>query len=105
MSLKNKRNIKKITYQLVKNGKVKTTVPLAKDVKKKAERLINKAKKDTTANRRYVAKTLPDDAVNKLFTVLGPAAKDRNGGYTSIHRIGPRKGDGTEICLLEIIDV
>jgi large subunit ribosomal protein L17 len=101
---KTKRNIKRLTYQLVKSGRIKTSVPRAKKVRSHVEKLITRAKKDTVANRRYVAAGLPKETVNKLFEIIGPANKDRPGGYTRILRIGNRKGDGSKRCMLEIID-
>lgn len=105
MNLKNKRNIRKLTYHLIKNGRIKTSVSYAKGVARKAERLITKAKKDTVRNRRYVAKQLPPDGVKKLFEQIGPVNINKKGGYTRRHRLYSRKGDGREMCVLEIIDV
>ncbi|MFC2061976.1 50S ribosomal protein L17 [Elusimicrobiota bacterium] len=105
MTLRDKRNIKKMTFNLIKRGRISISVPLAKEVKKKTEKFITRAKKDNAANRRHVAKYLPAEAVEKLFTQIGPANKGKKGGYTRLLRIGPRKGDGCERCLLEIINV
>lgn len=101
---KTKRNIKRLTYQLIKRGRVKTSVPRAKKVRSYAEKLITRAKKDTVANRRYVAGKLPKESVKRLFEVIGPANRERNGGYTRILRTENRKGDGSKRCILEIID-
>jgi large subunit ribosomal protein L17 len=80
-------------------------VPLAKEIRKKAERLITRAKKNTPVNRRHAAKYLPDEGVKKLFNVIGPANIKRKGGYTKILRLDTRKGDSREMCILEVIDV
>ncbi len=106
MNTKDKRKIKSLAYHLIQRGKIKTTVPVAKNVRRKVEKLITRSRIDNVLNRRYIAKVLPEDGVNKLFNVIGPANKDRNGGYTRIIRMdGNRKGDGTEMCLIEIINV
>ncbi len=101
---KTKRNIKRLSYQLIKSGRIKTSVPRAKKVRSNLEKIISRAKKDTVVNRRYAAARLPGKSVKKLFEVIGPANKNRPGGYTRILRIGNRKGDGSKRCLLEIID-
>jgi len=99
------KTVKNTTYQVIKHGRVKTSVGKAKEVKKKVERLITKAKSDKVKNRRYAAKYVPADAVKILFEKIGPANKDREGGYTRILRLGKRQGDSREDCVLEIIDV
>ena len=105
MNIKDKRTIRNLTYNLIKKGRISTSVPVAKALRTKAEKLITRAKRDTVSNRRYAAKYLPKDAVAHLFTVIGPANLSRNGGYTRIHRLGEKvKGDGSEKCIIEIID-
>ncbi len=82
-----------------------TTVPKAKAAKPWVDRMITLAKKDTLASRRQAAAFLQTPAsVQKLFDKLGPRFSQRNGGYTRIVRLGPRKGDGAEQCLLELVD-
>jgi large subunit ribosomal protein L17 len=106
LNIKNKRTIKNLTYHLIDRGRITTTVPTAKVIRKNVEKLITKSKKDSVANRRYVAKVLPKDGVGKLFSVIGPANKERKGGYTRMLRLEDnRKGDGSPMCILEIIDV
>lgn len=106
MNIKEKRKIRNLTYHLIKKGRITTTTATAKQVKKKVEKLITRAKKDSIANRRYVAKLLPKDGVQTLFRNIGPKNVNRPGGYTRLLRNGVfRKGDGSELCILEIIDV
>lgn len=82
-----------------------TTVPKAKAAKPWVDRMITLAKKDTLHSRRQAAAFLQTPAsVQKLFDKLGPRFSQRNGGYTRIVRLGPRKGDGAEQCLLELVD-
>ena len=105
MTPKQKLAIRNLSYQLIKNERIETSVVRAKEIKKRVERLISRARKDTVSRRRYAAKYLPKDGVKILFSRIGPANADRNGGYTRLIRTGTRKGDGRQQCILEIIDV
>ncbi|MEK7653549.1 MAG: 50S ribosomal protein L17 [Patescibacteria group bacterium] len=85
--------------------KIKTTKAKAKATRPLVEKLITLAKKDTLANRRQAYKFLYiDGAVKKLFEVLGPKFKERKGGYTRIVKISPRKNDGAEMAILELVE-
>ena len=82
-----------------------TTVPKAKAAKPWVDRMVTLAKRDSLHARRQAASFLMTPAsVQKLFDKIGPRFTQRNGGYTRIVRIGPRKGDGAEQCLLELVD-
>ena len=105
MNSKAKKDLRNLSYHLIKNGRIETSVPVAKKLKKKVERLISKARKDTVAGRRYAARMLPADGVQKLFGSIGPANRERPGGYTRLLRTQRRQGDSREMCILEIIDV
>ena len=106
MNIKEKRRIKNLTYHLIKRGRITTTVPAARLVKRKVEKLITRAKKDNVVNRRRIARFLPDDGVDRLLSVIGPANISKCGGYTRMLRLdSPQKGDGTQKCILEIINV
>lgn len=84
--------------------RVITTVPKAKAVRPLVERMITLAKEDTLHSRRQAAAVLEDPAVvKKLFDKLGTRFGQRNGGYTRIVRLGPRKGDGAEQAMLELV--
>ena len=93
-----------VTY-LLENGKIETTVTRAKEVRSIAEKMITLGKKDTLANRRaalaYITK---DKVVTKLFSEISTKYADRNGGYTQIFKLGPRKGDGAEMAIIRLID-
>ena len=68
------------------------------------ERLITKAKKGDIASRRLVLRVVPDrDVVHKLFSEVAPQYAERNGGYTRIVKLGPRKGDAAPMALIELI--
>jgi large subunit ribosomal protein L17 len=105
LNIREKRKIKNLTYHLIKKGRISTSVPFAKKVRSKAEKLITRAKKDTVSNRKYAARFLPKDAIMRLFTVIGPANLSRNGGYTRLLRLDEKvRGDGSEKCIIEIIN-
>jgi len=89
---------------LLENGRMETTVTRAKEVRSMAEKMITIAKEDTLANKRLVYGFVTKDAVvHKLFTEIAPKYADRNGGYTRISKIGPRRGDAAEMAILELI--
>ncbi|MGX9340776.1 50S ribosomal protein L17 [Mycoplasma sp. 128] len=92
------------------NGKVETTLPRAKQLRRKVEKVITLAKKNTLASRRQAAAYLRDvqmkdgrDAVQYLFEVLGPRYAERNGGYTRIIKTGPRRGDGAPMAMISLV--
>lgn len=85
--------------------KIKTTKAKAKELKPIVEKYITLAKKDTLHNRRQALKDLYlEAAVKKLFEVLGPKYKDRQGGYTRLVKLPARSGDGAEMAVLELVD-
>ncbi len=93
-----------LASSLIRDGKVKTTEARAKAVRPVVERLITKAKKGDLASRRLVLRTVPDrDIVHKLFSEVAPQYAERNGGYTRIVKLGPRKGDAAPMALVELI--
>ncbi|UCB46863.1 MAG: 50S ribosomal protein L17 [Spirochaetota bacterium] len=87
-------------------GRIKTTTTKAKELRRRSERIITKAKEPTLHNKRIVISKLRDrDTVAKLFNEIGPKYKNVNGGYTRIIRLGKRQGDSAELSYLELIDV
>ena len=81
---------------------IKTTLPKAKQARKDAEKAVTIAKKGTLAARRLAASRLTEPkAVQKLFDKIAPSMKDRKGGYTRIVKLGTRKGDAAEMCILQ----
>ncbi|MBQ4258122.1 MAG: 50S ribosomal protein L17 [Clostridia bacterium] len=93
-----------VTY-LLENGKMETTVTRAKEVRSLAEKMITIAKEDNLHNKRLVMSFVTKEtAVHKLFTEIAPKYADRNGGYTRIVKIGPRRGDAAEMAILELVD-
>lgn len=90
---------------LLKHGRITTTLPKAKDLRRVVEPLITLAKKGDLAARRQAARTINESEVLKhLFDTLGPLMKDRKGGYTRILKIGFRKGDAAPMALIELTD-
>ena len=90
---------------LLENGQIETTLTRAKEVRSVAEKMITLGKKNTLASRRaalaYITK---EDVVTKVFSELAPMYADRNGGYTQIFKLGPRRGDGAEMAIVRLID-
>ena len=92
-----------VTY-LLENGQIKTTVSRAKEVAPVAEKMISLAKTNTLASyRQALAFITKEDVAKKLFDEIGPKYESRNGGYTRIVRIGPRRGDAAEMAYIELV--
>ncbi len=92
-----------VTFFLEK-GKIETTATRAKEVQALAEKMITIAKEDTLANKRLVMSFVTKENVtHKLFTEIAPKYADRNGGYTRVTKLGPRRGDAAEMAILELI--
>ncbi len=90
---------------LFEHGRITTTEAKAKRLRPLAERLITFAKKgDLHARRRALTVVRDKSVVHVLFTEIGPAMANRNGGYTRITKIGPRKGDNAPMAVIEIVE-
>jgi len=90
---------------LFENEKVRTTEAKAKALRPLAERLITFAKRGDVHARRQVLKVVPDrDVVHRLFAEIAPRMAEREGGYTRILKLGPRKGDGAPMAVIELVD-
>ena len=93
-----------LATQLFQHGKITTTEAKAKRLQPLAERLISKAKRGDLHNRRLVLQTVTDKGVvHVLFTEIAPKLAEREGGYTRITKIGPRKGDNAPMAVIEIV--
>src|SRR6202171_4409502 len=93
-----------LVTSVIEEERIITTVPKAKATKPLVEKMITLAKEDTLHARRKAAAFLrTPDSVKKLFDKLGTRFGQRNGGYTRIVRLGPRKGDGAEQAMLELV--
>ena len=92
-----------VTY-LLENGSVETTLTRAKEVRPLAEKMITLGKKNTLASRRQaLAFITKESVVKKLFDTIAPEYADRNGGYTQIFKIGPRRGDAAEMAIIRLV--
>ena len=90
---------------LLENGQVETTLTRAKEVRSLAEKMITLGKKNTLASRRAALAFITNEAVvTKVFNELAPAYADRNGGYTQIFKMGPRRGDAAEMAIIKLVD-
>src|SRR5260370_1198912 len=96
--------LKNLVTSVIDKERVVTTVPKAKAIRPLVERMITLAKRDTLHARRQAAAFLETPkSVQKLFDTLGSRFGQRNGGYTRIVRLGPRKGDGAEQAMIELV--
>ncbi|MGN0212505.1 MAG: 50S ribosomal protein L17 [Muribaculaceae bacterium] len=94
-----------MTISLIMHKRIFTTLAKAKALRVYAEPLINRAKNDSTANRRLVFSHLQDKhAVTELFTEIAQKIADRPGGYTRILKTGHRLGDNAKTCFIELVD-
>ncbi len=97
--------LRNMVTSLFRFERITTTSAKAKEVRRKAEKLITRGKVDSVHNRRLAAKDVQDEKIlNKLFTEIGPRMKDRNGGYTRILKMGFRQGDAADVVILELVD-
>lgn len=89
---------------LIKEEKVDTTVAKAKEARRFADKMVSLGKKGTSHSRRQAFKFLNDkEAVTKLFDDIATEYQDRQGGYTRIFRLPPRRGDGAEMARLQFV--
>ena len=90
---------------LFENEVIKTTGPRAKALRSFAESLVTFAKKGDLSARRQVLRRIPNKKiVSKLFDELAQRYQSRSGGYTRIVKLGPRRGDAAELCIVELVD-
>ena len=90
---------------LLRHKRIHTTVAKAKALRKYVEPLITRAREDTTHSRRVVFSSLRDkEIIGELYTVIANKVGQRPGGYTRIIRLGTRKGDAAETCMMELVD-
>ena len=90
---------------LIEHEQIVTTLPKAKELRPIVEKLVTLAKKDDLNSRRLaISRTRNRDMSKKLFDVLGPRYKDRNGGYIRIMKAGFRFGDNAPMAVIEFVD-
>ena len=96
--------LRAMTTYLLENGQIKTTVSRAKEVAPLAEKMITLAKKNNLAAYRQALSFLTkEDVAKKLFDQIGPKYATRDGGYTRVVRIGPRRGDAAEMAVIQLV--
>jgi len=96
--------LRAMTTYLLENGQIKTTVTRAKEVAPMAEKMITLAKKANLASYRQALSFITkEDVAKKTFDELAPKYATRDGGYTRIVRIGPRRGDGAEMAIVQLV--
>ena len=89
---------------LLESGKIETTVTRAKEVRAMAEKMITIAKANDLHSKRQVYSYITKETVaKKVMDEIAPKYADRNGGYTRIVKIGPRRGDAAEMAIIELI--
>lgn len=96
--------LRAMTTYLLENGQIKTTVSRAKEVAPLADKMITLAKKnDLAAYRQALSFLTKEDVAKKLFDQIGPKYATRDGGYTRVVRIGPRRGDAAEMAVIQLV--
>lgn len=89
---------------LLEHGRIETTVTRAKETQRMADRMITLGKRgDLHARRQVLAYIYSEDVVTKLFDDIAPNYSEKNGGYTRVLKLGPRRGDGAEMAILELV--
>ena len=96
--------LRAMTTYLLENGQIKTTVTRAKEVAPIAEKMITlENKNDLAAYRKALSFLTKEDVAKKLFDQIGPKYATRDGGYTRVVRIGPRRGDAAEMAIVQLV--
>jgi large subunit ribosomal protein L17 len=94
-----------LSQALIKHEQIITTLPKAKDLRPVVEKLVTLGKRgDLHARRQAIAQIKDADLVKKLFDVLGPRYRTRNGGYTRVLKAGFRQGDNAPLAVIEFLD-
>lgn len=92
-----------VTY-LLENGQIKTTYARAKEVAPLTEKMITLAKHNSlTSYRQALSFITKEDVAKNLFDEIGPKYASRNGGYTRVVKIGPRRGDAAEMAIVQLV--
>jgi large subunit ribosomal protein L17 len=96
--------MRNLITSLLREEKIHTTDPKAKELRRWVDRVITLGKQGTLHARRQVLSIVHDKAVvRKLFDTIGPRFKDRPGGYTRIVKLGIRRGDAAQMALIELV--
>ena len=99
-----KAMLRNLVTDLLREGRITTTEMRAKEARRMAEKMITLGKRgDLHARRQAMAYIYDEDVVKKLFEEIADTYEDRQGGYTRILKLGPRRGDGAEEVYLELV--
>ncbi len=105
-----KAMLRDLVTQLIIHERIETTATKAKELRRLVEKMVTLGKKNTLASRRAAAQTVrfldaseDQNALQKLFSEIAPRYQERQGGYTRIYKIGPRRGDATEMAIIEFV--
>ncbi|NWO22526.1 50S ribosomal protein L17 [Mogibacterium timidum] len=96
--------LRNLVTDLLREGRITTTLDRAKEAGREAEKMITLAKRgELHARRQVLAYIFDEDVVTKLFDEIAPEYAERNGGYTRVLKLGPRQGDNAEVVYLELV--
>ncbi len=99
-----KAMFRNMVTSLFRHGRITTTVTRAKELRRIADKLVSLAKEGSLHSRRQALSFIMDKGVvGRLFSEIAPQMAERRGGYTRIVRIGPRRGDGAMMCIIELV--
>ena len=99
-----KSMLRNLVTDLFREGRIQTTDCRAKEARREAEKLITLAKcGDLHARRQVLAYVFDETVVAKLFDEIAPKYAERQGGFTRIYRVGPRRGDAAEMAIIELV--
>ena len=99
-----KATLRTMVTQFFDNERMETTTTRAKEMRKMAEKLITLGKEGSLHSRRQAEAVLTsEDILTKLFDDIAPRYTERDGGYTRITRVGPRRGDAAELAIVELV--
>lgn len=106
-----KAMLRDLVTQLIIHERITTTETKAKELQRLAEKMVTLGKKGTLAARKQAAQTVrfleaseDQNALQKLFSDIAPRFKERDGGYTRIYKMGPRRGDATPMAIIEFVE-
>ena len=107
-----KAMLRDLVTQLIIHERITTTETKAKELQRLADKMVTLGKKGTLAARKQAGATVRyetantetgQNAVQKLFEDIAPRYAERNGGYTRVLKLGPRRGDGAEMAIIEFV--
>ena len=110
-SVQRKAMLRDLVTHLIIHERITTTETKAKELQRLADKMVTLGKKGTLAARKQAAQTVrfleaseDQNALQKLFSDIAPRFKERNGGYTRIYKMGPRRGDSTPMAIIEFVE-